>query len=87
MKVLTKQELLEIEKHAKELRLLNRKASIDMVTDFDEELGGYVIEEAYISTSGMWLYNEKEADEYIAQIKECQEFLNIIADYIKNRKD
>lgn len=87
MKILTKQELLEIEKEAKELKQLNRKASIDMATDFDEDLGGYVIEEAYISTSGMWLFNEKEAEEYIKQIRECQEFLNTYAEYIKNRKD
>lgn len=87
MKTLTKQELLEIEAQAKELRALNRKASIGMVTDFDEELGGYVIEEAYISTSGMWIYTEKETNEYVKQIKECQDFLNTIAEYVKYRKD
>lgn len=84
MKTLTREELIEIEKEAKELKQLSRKASIAMTTDFDADLGGYVIEEAFISTSGMWLLNEKETEEYIKQIRECQDFLNKYSDYVKS---
>lgn len=87
MKTLTREELIEIEKEARPLQTWERKATICMQIGVGEKFGDYVIKEMYISTTAMWIHNEREADEYIKQIKECRDFMNKYSDYVKYRKD
>ena len=76
MKIVTRQQLIELENEAKKLTSSKRKATVRITADYDSEIDKYVITELFALTSGMCLYTQEETYEYIKQVQECQDFIN-----------